>query len=60
MQMIEDITPLHDVSCKLRLPGEPASVRIVPEGKKLPFTYANNVVSFTIPRMDGHVMVEVV
>lgn len=59
MQMIEEVVPLVEVHCHVRFSSKPGKVRLVPEMVDLPFTYANQTVSFIVPRVNGHAMVEI-
>jgi hypothetical protein len=59
LQIIEDIEPLHDVTVKLRLPAKASNVRLVPSGEALPFTHDQELLSFTVPRVHGHQMLEI-
>ncbi len=58
--IIEDVIPLHDVRVSVRLPGRPASVRQVPEGRALEFDYEGGRLHVAVPVVEGHAMVEVV
>ncbi len=55
---IEDVIPLHDVAVSVRTPQPVCSVRLVPDGATLPFTTRAGRVEFTVPRLNGHQMVE--
>lgn len=59
IQPIQDITPLSDIRIRLRPRGPVAAVRAVPGGEDLPFEAGEDCVSFTLPRLDGHGMVEI-
>jgi hypothetical protein len=56
--VIEDVIPLFDLPVSVRLASAPKSVRLVPDGGDLAFDYAGGRVTFTVPRLDGHAMVE--
>ncbi|MDR1279568.1 MAG: alpha-amylase [Opitutaceae bacterium] len=58
VEVIEDVTPVSDVRCAVRLPRKVKSARLVPDGAALAFTQRDGVVTFTIPRVLGHQMVE--
>jgi hypothetical protein len=58
VEVIEDLIPLADVQVAVRRTAKPSTVRLVPEGKLLPFTYADGRVSFTVPTIVCHQMVE--
>jgi hypothetical protein len=57
-QVIEDIVPLFDIACAVRLPEPVARVRLVPSGEPLPFESEGEWVRFTVPRLECHQMVE--
>lgn len=55
---IEDIIPLNDVTVSVAL-EDVRSVRIVPEGRTLPFERFGQRVRFVVPRISGHCIVEI-
>ena len=57
--VIEDVLPLYDLPLSLRLPGPVAVVRCVPDGETLAFSEAMGRLSFTVPKLEGHQIVEV-
>ena len=57
--VIEDVLPLYDVDVSLKLPGQVARVRCVPDGAALTFGEAKGRLNFTVPKVDGHQMVEI-
>jgi hypothetical protein len=57
VQPIQDIVPLRDVAVEVEADGL-ASVRLVPDGQDLPFTVEGGRARFTVPRVEGHQMVE--
>lgn len=57
---IEDVIPLHEVAVSVATPHQPQSVRLVPRGEPLAFTHEAGRVRFTVPRIEGHAMVEIV
>ncbi len=56
---IDDIIPLHDVAVDLAVDRPVKSVRLVPGGEALKFDAKEGGVRFTVPRVEGHAMVEV-
>ncbi|MCL1888171.1 MAG: beta-galactosidase trimerization domain-containing protein, partial [Kiritimatiellaeota bacterium] len=58
VEVIEDLTPLHDVGVSVKVPRKIKGVRLVPENTPLDFTAKDGVVSFTVPRLLCHQMVE--
>ena len=60
IEVIEDAVALSHVDVSLRTDGRaPASVRCVPQGDAIPFTYDGGRVRFTVPAVELHQMVEV-
>lgn len=56
--VIEDVIPIRDVACSLRLDGARVSkVVAVPEGRALPFTVKAGRVEFVVPEVRGHQMI---
>lgn len=60
LDVIEDIVPLHDVGVSLRVDRPVTRVATAPQGEPLPFTVAGGRISFTVPVLTGHQMIEVV
>jgi hypothetical protein len=56
--VIEDVVPLHDVAVSVRTGRAPSAVSLVPEGEAIPFEQQGACAQFTVPRIDGHQMVE--
>lgn len=57
--VIEDVVPLYDVAVSLRADREVARVVCVPQGPALDFDVVDGRVTFTVPEIRGHQMVEV-
>jgi hypothetical protein len=57
--IIEDIIPLFDTKISVQVPGNINSVKLVPAGETLEFSQDGNRVNFTIPKIEGHAMVEI-
>ncbi len=55
---IEDIIPLYHIPYKVRVPEHIKSVKIVPKRRDLEFKKSGNVISFEVPEIMGHCMVE--
>ncbi len=55
---IEDIYPLYGIHFSVKTEKLVNQVRIVPEGKVIPFELKDGRVEFTVDRIDGHLMVE--
>lgn len=58
-EVIEDVVVLRDVPVKVKADKAPKSVMLVPEKKAIPFAYENGAISYTIPELDVHAMVEI-
>ncbi len=56
--IIEDIIPLHGVSVSVASPRRIRTVTIEPKNDPLAFTQAQGVVTFTVPVVHGHAMIE--
>jgi hypothetical protein len=59
LEIVEDIIPLHEVPVSVRVEGDVASVKLVPEGEEIAFTLGGGRCGFVIPRIDGAQMVEI-
>jgi len=59
VQPIQDLVTLTDVTVSLAVDGPVRSVRQVPAGRDLPFAVDGGRVSFTVPAMKGHAMIEI-
>lgn len=61
LDIIEDVIPLHNVHVTLTNPGHSIrSARLVPENVDLPLTATESGVTFGIPEIRGHQMIELV
>lgn len=56
--VIEDVVPLYDVEVAVKVEKPIQGVRCVPEGEALPFTVENGCIVFTVPKIEGHQMIE--
>ena len=56
--VIEDVIPLHELTVELALDQSIQQVRLVPDDEALSFTQQDGIVRFTLPRLEGHAMVE--
>ena len=59
LEIVEDIIPLHEVPVSVRVEQKVASVRLVPQGEQLGFTFGAGRCGFVIPRIEGTQMVEI-
>jgi len=60
IDVLEDVIPLHDVTVTVRTGREVAGVRCVPQDSILDFTQTDGRVTFTLDRIEGHQMIELV
>jgi len=58
VEVIEDIFPLNNIQCKVRLPQEFRQVTLVPAGQSLEFEQHEGIIIFSVPQLVGHQMVE--
>jgi hypothetical protein len=58
VEVIEDLVPLFDIQCTLRVPQSVKSVRLVPSGEALEYSQENGAVRFVVPKLLCHQMVE--
>ena len=57
VEIIEDTTPIRDVRCSVRLAAAPSRVFSAYSGKDFTHTYANGILSLTVPEVDIHEVV---
>ena len=57
IEVIEDIVPLYNIATEVRLPHRIKSVMLEPQHTALPFEYANETLTFTVPEVDCHQMI---
>ena len=55
---IEDVIPLYQIRFILHVKEPVISVRVVPDGTAIPFCLENGELSFVIPEINGHCMIE--
>lgn len=60
VQPIQDLVTLSDISVSLEASGKVKSARVVPDGPVLNLTEEAGRVGFTVPKLTGHQMIEVV
>ena len=58
IEVIDELFPLRDVKCVVRLDKPVKSVKLVPENQELPFEIAEGATSFVVPEVLCHQMVE--
>jgi hypothetical protein len=56
--VIEEVTPLYNFPLTLRLPKTVTSARLVPDGGSLDLSANGGAVTFTLPELHGHAMIE--
>ncbi len=59
VEIIEDLPTVCDTTVSVKCAEEPASVRLVPDMKEIPFTYTDGKVTFEIDRFVCHQMIEI-
>ena len=59
VQPIQDLTTLSNVSVSVATTGKAKAVRLVPSGEALAFTEDEGAVTFVVPSVTGHQMVEI-
>lgn len=57
VEVIEDLAPLQEVRCKVRVPQTVRAVRLAPGGEELEFTAREGEIEFQVPRVLCHQMV---
>lgn len=55
---IDDLIPLHDLTFSIKTLQPVKRVRVVPDDIDLPFIHDQGRISFTVPKIVGHVMIE--
>lgn len=58
VDIIEDLFPLYDIHCEVRVPEPITSVRLVPSGEVLPFEILDGALHFAVPKLLCHQMIE--
>ena len=57
VEVIEDILPLYDTAVSLDVPRPVTRVSLVPQGAALPFSQADGVIEYRLPKWECHQMV---
>jgi hypothetical protein len=60
LDVIEERLPLADLSLSIRTERAPGQVQTVPEGAPLSWQWEDGYVRFTLPRLDGYQIVQLV
>ena len=58
IEVIEDCVPIYNVDVKIKCHAV-KSVKTVPDGKEIDYTYENGILSYTVPEVNIHTMVEI-
>jgi len=58
VEVIEDIVPLQDIRCSLRLPRRVRKARLVPQGLDIPIRLQKGRTQIEVPTVAGHQMIE--
>ena len=58
IDIIEDVIPVYDVPVSVCVDNAIQSVKLAPEGELLDFRVAGGRLEFTVPRVEGHQMIE--
>lgn len=56
--IIDDVIPLYEIEFCVKIKEKVRGVKIVPDNKEILFSEDKGNVKFTIPKIEGHVMVE--
>jgi hypothetical protein len=59
IDVIEDVIPLYQVDVSVRSLHKVHKVRLVPQQEEIPFIQEKARIKFTVPKVDGHQMVEI-
>ncbi len=57
--VVEDVLPVRDVQVSVRAPERVRRVMAVPQGERIRFDQQEGRISFVVPRVEGHQMIEV-
>jgi hypothetical protein len=60
LDVIEDVLPLHDVTVRVRAARTTSAARLVPEGQAIDWAWEDGYVRFTVPRVEGYQIVQLV
>lgn len=59
LEIVEDVFPYYNLVMELITKKVITSVKMVPNNEHIPFTQVRNKLMFTIPKINGHCMVEI-
>ncbi|OCT11485.1 beta-galactosidase [Paenibacillus pectinilyticus] len=57
IEVIEDVTPIHDVKVSLHLPSRASRIYLAPQLIEIPFVQEDNKLSYTVNLLDLHQMI---
>lgn len=60
LDIIEDVLPLYEVRLSVRATQAPTAVHLVPEKQSLKWTWQDGYVHFTVPRVEGYQIIQLV
>jgi len=60
MDIIEDVIPLHDIKLSIKPNGNVKNVMLVPQMQPLIYNTLDERIEFTVPKIEGHQMIEIV
>jgi hypothetical protein len=60
LDVIEDLLPLHDVTVRIRAAPTTSAVRLVPEGRSIEWAWEDGYARFTVSRVEGYQIVQLV
>lgn len=59
LDTIEDVIPLYNVKVNINIPNKVQNVTLVPSGEQLDFKINGSKISFEIPYIEGHQMINI-
>lgn len=57
IEIIEDVVPVRDVACSVRLPAKPSRIYSAYTGTPIPFGWKDGTASFTVPELYIHELI---
>ncbi|WP_099352547.1 alpha-amylase family protein [Fredinandcohnia onubensis] len=58
LDIVEDVIPLYQIDLSVHLPKKITGIRCVPENISLNFTEKDGRINFSVPKIEGHQMIE--
>ncbi len=59
IEIVEDVIPLFNINLSVNVKSKVKSVKSVPDGESLEFNVKDNELNFSVPKVDGHKMIEI-